>query len=116
MVKFIVVEGRRAIAIGIPRNDVLPIRPASCKVEFGSLVLNIGNIFIRTIKKPIRENANNALLIRFISIPSFNNRPITLNGMPYLISGFAMYSDMFGFFFPRKKPNIKKGIIFIKRE
>ena len=32
MVKFIVVEGRRARAIGIPRNDVLPIRPASCNV------------------------------------------------------------------------------------
>ena len=32
IVKFIVVEGRRAIAIGIPRNDVLPMRPASCKV------------------------------------------------------------------------------------
>ncbi|KGG09091.1 hypothetical protein EV02_1770 [Prochlorococcus marinus str. SB] len=32
IVKFIVVEGRRAIAIGIPRNDVLPIRPASCNV------------------------------------------------------------------------------------
>ncbi|KGG00376.1 hypothetical protein EU98_1908 [Prochlorococcus marinus str. MIT 9314] len=29
IVKFIVVEGRRASAIGIPRNDVLPIRPAS---------------------------------------------------------------------------------------
>ena len=32
IVKFIVFEGRRAIAIGIPRNDVLPINPASCKV------------------------------------------------------------------------------------
>ena len=32
IVKFIVVEGRRAIAMGIPRNDVLPIRPASCSV------------------------------------------------------------------------------------
>ena len=32
IVKLIVVEGRRAIAIGIPRKDVLPIRPASCKV------------------------------------------------------------------------------------
>jgi len=32
IVKFIVVEGKRASAIGIPRNDVLPIRPASCKV------------------------------------------------------------------------------------
>ena len=32
IVKLIVVVGKRAIAIGIPRNDVLPIRPASCKV------------------------------------------------------------------------------------
>jgi len=31
-VKLIVVEGRRAIAIGIPRKDVLNIRPAYCKV------------------------------------------------------------------------------------
>ena len=29
---FIVFEERRARAIGIPRNDVLPIRPASCNV------------------------------------------------------------------------------------
>ena len=47
--------------------------------------------FIRTIKDPIRENANNALLIRFISIPSFNKRPITLNGMPNLIRDVAIY-------------------------
>ena len=32
IVKFIVDDGRRAIAIGIPKNDVLPIRPASCNV------------------------------------------------------------------------------------
>ena len=32
IVKLIVFEGRRAIAIGIPRKDVLPIKPASCKV------------------------------------------------------------------------------------
>ena len=68
------------------------------------------------IKKPIRENAKIALLIRFISIPSFNNRPITLNGMPNLIKGLAIYLEIFGFFFPRKKPKIKKGIIFMNRE
>ena len=62
------------------------------------------------------ENAKNALLIRFISIPSFNNRPITLNGIPNLIKGLAIYLDIFGFFFPRKKPKIRKGIIFMKRE
>ena len=32
IVKLIVSEGRMAIAIGIPRKDVLPIRPASCNV------------------------------------------------------------------------------------
>ena len=116
IVKLIVVDGRRAIAIGIPRNDVFPIRPPSCKVWFDSLFLNIGNIFIRTIKKPIRENARNALLIRLISIPSFNKRPITLNGIPNLIRGTAIYLEIFGFFFPRKKPKIKKGIILINRE
>ena len=54
--------------------------------------------------------------MRFISIPSFNNRPITLNGMPNLINGLAIYLEIFGFFFPRKKPKIKKGIIFVNRE
>ena len=78
--------------------------------------MNIGKIFIKTIKIPIRENAKNALLMRFISIPSFSKRPITLNGMPNLIRGLAIYLEIFGFFFPRKKPKIKKGIIFIKRE
>ena len=68
------------------------------------------------IKNPIRENAKIALLIRFISIPSFNKRPITLNGMPNLIKGLAIYLEIFGFFFPRKKPRIKKGIIFMNRE
>ena len=62
------------------------------------------------------ENAKNALLIRFISIPSFNKRPITLNGIPNLINGFAIYPDISGFFFPIKNPKINKGIIFIKRE
>ena len=68
------------------------------------------------IKNPIRENAKIALLIRFISIPSFNKRPITLNGMPNLIKGLAIYLEIFGLFFPRKKPRIKKGIIFMNRE
>ena len=70
---------------------------------------------MRAIKDPIREKANSALLIKFISIPSSNKRPITLNGIPNLIKGLAIYSEIFGFFFPRKKPNIKRGIIFIKR-
>ena len=73
-------------------------------------------MFIRTNKNPIKQNANDALLIRFISIPSFNNRPITLNGIPNLIRGFAICLEIFGFFFPRRNPKIKKGIMFIKRE
>jgi hypothetical protein len=36
--------------------------------------------------------------------------------MPNLIRGLAMYFEIIGFFFPRKKPKIKKGIIFIKSE
>ena len=68
------------------------------------------------INDPIRENAKIELLIRFISIPSFNNRPITLNGIPNLIKGLAICLEIFGFFFPRKKPKIKKGIIFMNRE
>ena len=74
----------------------------------------MGIIFIKVIKNPITENAKNALLMRFISIPSFNRRPITLNGIPNFIRGIAMYFEIFGFVFPRRKPKIKKGIIFIK--
>ena len=36
--------------------------------------------------------------------------------MPNLIRGLAIYFEIFGFFFPRRKPRIKKGIIFMKRE
>ena len=64
----------------------------------------------------MREKAINALLIRFMSMPSFNKRPITLNGMPNLISGLAIYLEIFAYLFPRRKPKIKKGIIFIKSE
>ena len=49
-------------------------------------------------------------------MPSLNKRPITLNGMPNLIRGFAIYFEIFGFFFPRRNPRIKKGIIFMKSE
>ena len=73
-------------------------------------------MFIRVINNPITENAKNALLIKFISMPCFNKRPITLNGMPNLIRGLAIYLEIFGFFFPRRKPRIKKGMIFMKRE
>jgi len=30
--------------------------------------------------------------------------------------GLAIYFEIFGFFFPRRKPKIKKGIIFINSE
>ena len=79
-------------------------------------MLNIGVMFIKVVNNPITENAKNALLIRFKSIPSFNKRPITLNGMPNLIKGLAIYLEIIGFFLPRKKPKIKNGIIFTKRE
>jgi len=36
--------------------------------------------------------------------------------MPNLIRGLAIYFEILGFFFPRRKPRIKKGIIFMKRE
>ena len=36
--------------------------------------------------------------------------------MPNLIRGLAIYFEIFGFFFPTRKPIIKKGIIFMKRE
>ena len=64
----------------------------------------------------IGKRVLHALLIRFISIPSFNRIPITLNGITNLIRGLEIYFEIFGFFFPRRKPKIKKGIIFIKRE
>jgi len=49
-------------------------------------------------------------------MPSFNKRPITLKGIPNLIRCLAIYLEIFGFFFPRKNPKIRKGIIFINRE
>jgi hypothetical protein len=36
--------------------------------------------------------------------------------MPNLIRGLAIYFEIFGFFFPRRKPKNKKGIILKKRE
>ena len=68
-----------------------------------------------TINTPIEKKAIKAVFIKSISIPSFNKRPITLRGIPYLIRGIAIDSESFGFLFPIKKPKIKNGIIFIKR-
>jgi len=36
--------------------------------------------------------------------------------MPNLIRGLAIYFEIFGLFFPSRKPKIKKGIILMKRE
>ena len=66
------------------------------------------------MKNPIERKAIKAVLIKSRSIPSFNKRPITLSGIPYLTSGKAIVSESFGFLLPIKKPKIKKGIIFIK--
>ena len=78
--------------------------------------MKIGKKLIKIINKPIDKKAINAVLIKAKSIPSFSNKPITLRGIPYLINGIAIASESFGFLFPIKKPKIKKGIIFIKRE
>ena len=61
------------------------------------------------------KKAIKAVFIKSRSIPSLSKRPITLNGIPYLIRGRAIVSESFGFLLPIKKPKIKKGIIFIKR-
>ena len=66
-------------------------------------------MFIKVIKSPIVENAKNALLIRFISIPSFNSKPITLNGMPNLIRGLAIYFEIFDSFSQEENQRLKKG-------
>tara|TARA_S200000501_G_scaffold334793_1_gene339035 strand:+ start:145 stop:381 length:237 start_codon:yes stop_codon:yes gene_type:complete len=78
--------------------------------------LKTEELLIRTIKNPIEKKETKAVLIKSASIPSFNKRPITLRGIPYLIRGIAIDSESFGFLFPIKKPKIKKGMIFIKRE
>ena len=70
---------------------------------------------MRNNKNAIEKKAIKAVFIKSISIPSFNKRPITLRGIPYLMRGKAIVSESFGFLFPIKKPKNKKGIIFIKR-
>ena len=77
--------------------------------------MSIGTKFIKSIQIEIELKAIEAILIKSIFIPTFNNRPITLNGIPYFISFIEIYSDNFGLFFPIKKPIIKKGIILMKR-
>ena len=75
-----------------------------------------GKKLIKIINSPIKKKAINAVFIKSKSIPTFNKRPMTLSGIPNLISGIAIASENSGFLLPIKKPKIKKGIIFIKRE
>ena len=78
--------------------------------------MKIGIKLIKINKKPIERKARIDVFIKSKSIPSFNKSPITLRGIPYLISGVAMASDNFGFLLPSKNPKIKKGIMLIKSE
>ena len=52
-------------------------------------------------------------MIKSIFIPAFSNKPITLKGIPYLMSKIDIFSDNLGFFLPIKKPSKIKGIILI---
>ena len=44
----------------------------------------------------MEQKAIKAVIIRSVFIPAFNNKPITLNGIPYLIKGFDIFSEAFG--------------------
>ena len=65
--------------------------------------------------KEIEQKASKADFKRSKFIPTFNNRPITLIGIPYLTSGTDIFSDAFGLFLPIKYPTIKKGIMLINK-
>ena len=52
-------------------------------------------------------------MIKSIFIPALSNKPITLRGIPYLMSKIDIFSDNLGFFLPIKKPIKIKGIILI---
>ena len=64
----------------------------------------MGKKLIRIIRNPIDRKAIKAVFIKSRSIPSLSKRPITLNGIPYLIRGKAIVSESFGFLLPIKKP------------
>ena len=66
---------------------------------------------MQTIKNPIDVKANNAELIKSTFIPAFKSKPITLTGIPYFIKLMDIFSEAEGLIFPRKKPNIKNGIM-----
>tara|TARA_B100000965_G_scaffold230293_1_gene192851 strand:+ start:843 stop:1016 length:174 start_codon:yes stop_codon:yes gene_type:complete len=48
-------------------------------------------------------------------MPTFNNNPITLNGMPKFISGFDIFSAALELYLPTKKPLKRNGIMFKKK-
>ena len=73
----------------------------------------MGRIFIKKKRKLIEKKAIKEDLIKSIFIPALSNKPITLKGIPYLISKIDIFSDNLGFFLPIKKPIKIKGIIFI---
>ena len=52
-------------------------------------------------------------MIKSIFIPALSNKPITLKGIPYLMSNVDIFSDNLGFFLPIKKPSKMNGIILI---
>ena len=73
----------------------------------------MGKIFIKNKSEHIEKKAIKDDLIKSIFIPALSNKPITLKGMPYLMSKIDIFSDNLGFFLPIKKPNKIKGIISI---
>ena len=70
-------------------------------------------IFIKKKSELIEKKAIKEDLIKSIFIPVLSSKPITLKGIPYLMSKIDIFSDNFGFFLPIKKPSKIKGIILI---
>ena len=73
----------------------------------------MGRIFIKKKRELIEKKAIKEDLIKSIFIPALSNKPITLKGIPYLISKIEIFSDNLGFFLPTKKPSKIKGNILI---
>jgi len=70
-------------------------------------------IFIKKKSELIEKKAIKDDLIKSIFIPALSNKPITLRGIPYLMSKIDIFSDNLGFFLPIKKPSKIKGTILI---
>ena len=79
----------------------------------GNFFLVTGKIFIKNKIEPIEQKANIEDFIKSIFNPALSNKPITLIGIPYFISGIDIFSDDLGFILPIKKPIRRNGIIFI---